>query len=464
MAMWTLFVLPAQAGVQVERVDCEAGDLEACRAVASRYEWGDGVVADPSEALRRYRVTCEAGLAEACIDQAAMLRDGRGGRRNLSAAAAAFGRACEDDAPQGCVESAEMYFEGWGVPRDRELARAHADAACAAGDSMGCFLVAVDLQGEDAGRSEILAARACDDGVAQACSWLGASLAASRWGMIQPGRAVDILTSGCEGGAWDACANLADVFDLGQWPQLNVKADAERAKTYRNQAIEGWELACERGQPTACLELGALYGAGRGVAQDASHQQELMQRACDAGLGRSCADLAYAKWRGGPGRVADHLGAAQLFAEACRSGQVRECGQVAEMLVGRVLAEGATVADANDLRGLHELVQQRADDGSLQPALDQAALGAMALLEGQLTKALPRMRAAVALAHPDDGPVWEAVLHALAVCLEATGHPEAASAWQQYLDAVRHPTPYAKKGPPLADPSRALARAEAAMK
>jgi hypothetical protein len=52
-----------------------------------------------------------------------------------------------------------------------------------------------------------------------------------------------------------------------------------------------WLRACDGGDVTACVELGKVYAAGRGVRVDRERAAALYKRACDAGFQMGCDGL-----------------------------------------------------------------------------------------------------------------------------------------------------------------------------
>jgi TPR repeat protein len=97
------------------------------------------------------------------------------------------------------------------------------------------------------------------------------------------------------------------------------------------EAIAAWRKASDKGSSSAMVELGVLYGAGTGVAQDEVQARKLFERAAEAGNPRGVANLAAL---GGGGAQADPARARELLAKAA------ETNAEAQYQLGVMLAEG----------------------------------------------------------------------------------------------------------------------------
>jgi TPR repeat protein len=117
-------------------------------------------------------------------------------------------------------------------------------------------------------------ARGCGEHVEDACQALTVP---ARYG-IDPAAASTALRAGCDRGEPSACLDLADARD-----------DDARALTDRAVAL--LQARCDRHEGPACNLLGALYADGTHVTLDRSRARALFQAGCDAGLARACTNL-----------------------------------------------------------------------------------------------------------------------------------------------------------------------------
>ena len=152
----------------------------------------------------------------------------------------------------------------------------------------------------------------------------------------------------CAEGAADACREVGRA--------LVVSAQADRIRLGAAHVT----LACDLGDAPSCGDLGALHALGRGVVYDAERAIALSRRACDAGVGLACSNLAVllveeagglapsAGLGAGPGRPATE--AVRRFRIACDSGAAEGCVDLAAALEAGVGAgsrrdrEGAVAA------------------------------------------------------------------------------------------------------------------------
>jgi hypothetical protein len=59
------------------------------------------------------------------------------------------------------------------------------------------------------------------------------------------------------------------------------------------QAFQGLKQACDGGVGDACLELGAVFETGDGIARDQQRALALYKQACAAGKDQACAKVKY---------------------------------------------------------------------------------------------------------------------------------------------------------------------------
>jgi len=94
-----------------------------------------------------------------------------------------------------------------------------------------------------------------------------------------------------------------------------------------------FQLACDGGEPSGCLELGRAYEAGRGAPHDDARAAAIYRRGCDGGNQAMCMALA-ALYEVGHGVAQDAARAAELYRAACPS-EPHACTALARRHGGR---------------------------------------------------------------------------------------------------------------------------------
>ena len=134
--------------------------------------------------------------------------------------------------------------------------------------------------------------------------------------------ALDYLDRACGAGSAESCAEAGD-----RWLQPETR-DPPRA-------IPALQRGCDAGNAAACVRLARVYEEGDGAAPSASTANDLREKACNAGDGKSCRRLAGIT--DAPGRVAD------LLKKGCDGGDSVSCALAAKesSIVRRELQDAA---------------------------------------------------------------------------------------------------------------------------
>ncbi|MGP1581066.1 MAG: tetratricopeptide repeat protein, partial [Wolinella sp.] len=103
-----------------------------------------------------------------------------------------------------------------------------------------------------------------------------------------------------------ACTNLGLLYGKGGY---GVPQDSKKA-------LKFFTLACDKGNATACQNLGSMYYNGKGVPQDWVKGAGYFKRACDAGVWVACSNFALYHYDSG-----NQSKAAQYFEKACELGR-----------------------------------------------------------------------------------------------------------------------------------------------
>lgn len=209
----TLQSLEIEKGMALHQASCEAGYLGSCLALGRRYSKGDGVEADPKQALRIFEQSCQWGDSE------------------------------------GCQEAGEMLLEGVSVPADPQAAWGLMREGCALGDLDQCRRIvayappwAIEEQSFEA-VAEVLT-RSCVQNNDAACGGLGLANVLGAgvpqdipWGL-------EVLERSCQAQDAGSCADLGKIYGYG----AGVAKDKHRARAFHLQA-------CTLGVSESCQAL-----------------------------------------------------------------------------------------------------------------------------------------------------------------------------------------------------------------
>jgi len=116
----------------------ENSAVEACAALATAYEDGQGGDRDRTTAAKYYRWACNAGHVESCMKRGNLLTKGRGIERDDHEALSMFRRACEGGVSGACHYGGQILEEGTYVSRDVGQAIELYQIGCAGGIGNAC--------------------------------------------------------------------------------------------------------------------------------------------------------------------------------------------------------------------------------------------------------------------------------------------------------------------------------------
>jgi len=182
---------------------CQAKDHAACAQLGILYVNGEGVAADPAQALRLLRAACDHGVA------------------------------------LGCGGLGSLYSGGIGVAKDAKKAKKLFAGACNRGDDLSCeslgglYAATSDLGPPSPTAGAPWYEKGCKLGNLRACVSLGALIEDGvdgvdrrRWDTL------DLFRRGCDGEVAGGCLLLAGKYERGQ----GVSADAAKAQELRAKA------------------------------------------------------------------------------------------------------------------------------------------------------------------------------------------------------------------------------------
>ncbi len=167
-----------------------------------------------------------------------------------------------------------------------------------------------------------------------------------------PARSAAPPRQACEGGDATACVQLGAAYLDGK----GVSQDA-------GEAARWFRKGCDAGSAQGCTSLGALYASGQGVSRDVHEAYLLDQKGCDGGDAWGCTNLAF-DYEHGSGVARSLREAVRLYGKACDGGSAPGCTDLGVLYErGRGVARSDQQAarfyqkgcDGDDARGCYDL-------------------------------------------------------------------------------------------------------------
>lgn len=183
-----------------------------------------------------------------------------------------FQTACDEGIERGCAELGRAYGWGLGVPYDPRRAFELFVAACEAGEPVGCKWAGDAQLKALGGDAEHWFQTACDQGLPDGCRAL------SNEGDFSDEERTVMLGDACQAGDARACAWYAE------WLIEDGLDD---------QGFAAFERACDAGVGAACDDLAGYVLNGVGMEADRPRAVALNQRACALGDAAGCLHAAY---------------------------------------------------------------------------------------------------------------------------------------------------------------------------
>ncbi len=237
--------------------------------------------------------------------------------------------ACKQGTTEACFTAARLYACGRQVPLDSRKAVALDERACQLGDPDGCFDAAAlltdlaDATPAELAHSAALFRDACHTGNQPGCSNYAAALALGRGVPLDLAAAKELFDSACARGNQPACLSFAMMFIEGN---AIVPRDLARGVTLAT-------ASCDHGNANACNAVAGAYFDGFDASSQeaaATRAAPFLQRACDGGSLRGCANLGQL-YANGLGVATDRPRAAALLERACKGGIVAACAMAAKL-------------------------------------------------------------------------------------------------------------------------------------
>lgn len=215
-----------------------------------------------------------------------------------------------------------------------EAYRAERAAACRGGDLDACAQEGQNFAaGVRAPQNLPLAidflGRACDGGRLAACVTLGKLRAEPGRPQHQPQTAFALFERACAGGEVEGCT--AGAFALRNADGATYR-DWPRAESFLRRA-------CDRDDAEACLQLGATYFNGAGMAPDKARAAEPLARACMGGRRSACASAVGLFGEGGD-VPRDLARTERLMDRGCGLGDAGLCHLLGQYLISDMVPRG----------------------------------------------------------------------------------------------------------------------------
>jgi TPR repeat protein len=180
-----------------------------------------------------------------------------------------YERGCQGGNELGCTHAKRVL---------QDTAR-RATAGCKRNDAMSCFIIgSMRQEGQGAAKDLREAAglydKACKAGSLEGCSAL-ASLYKNGEGVVRDrGLARRLWEQACSGGYAGGCGNLAI---------LNID-EGEVAK-----GVELFRRACAAGEGVSCTNLARMHRSGQGLSPNPALETDLIHQGCQKGDREACA-------------------------------------------------------------------------------------------------------------------------------------------------------------------------------
>ncbi len=171
--------------------------------------------------------------------------------------------------------------------------------------------------------------RLCGAGNGPSCTALGVLLADDGFGVpAEPARAATLFSTECERGDGSACANLGTMHLRGR----GMPAD-------RGKALGLYRKGCDIGVAEACTDWAILQLEGSPAKAVAA-----LRGACEQKSWRACHRLGVVLQLGGAGQARDFVAAEGLLVKACEGGVGAACGDLGLLLTDKKPSQPAQAA------------------------------------------------------------------------------------------------------------------------
>jgi TPR repeat protein len=289
------FASAMAAAARYDEKGCDKNHKESCTSFARYLNWRGG---DKPRAKQVFRKACDAGEKEACYALALGYRvptfeaDPSTFTPDLLEYVLHVRKSCDLGHGPACTSLAKAYIDGVGVAKNPAAGLEALTRSCDAGDPFNCYGLAEHYRTGDAGTKDVVKAeqiheRTCKKSLHRASCMALRVLYRTGDGPVAKAfdKARAHLELACPSGGFGgpACVQLGLMYQHGE----GMAADELKA-------VELYQKSCrpdESAPAAGCYEIGALLdGGGKTVAKDPARAAKAFMRACRSSLNpvRSC--------------------------------------------------------------------------------------------------------------------------------------------------------------------------------
>jgi TPR repeat protein len=262
-----------------DRSLANVGDIFSMMLLARRYERGNGVDKDMSQALKWYQSAAKAGNAQAMEYLGNIFFRGQGVEKDPAQAVAWWRKAAEAGNSEAMASLGKIYLGGYGVAEDQAQAFAWFQRGADGGNSVAMsslgwmFAHGVGV-GKDYGKGLSWLRKAAEEGANSFAMHELGLMYLNGVGVDQNDReAKDWFQKGADAGDPASMNDLGTMYSSGR----GVTQDDLKAFTW-------FRKAAEAGNPLAMFNLGSIYETGEGTKKDKTEAIRWYRMAQQAGV------------------------------------------------------------------------------------------------------------------------------------------------------------------------------------
>ena len=209
-------------------------------------------------------LACNQGDARQCFNAGTISKT----EGDYDSAIKFYNKSCDANDSKGCNNLAYLYLEGKGVKRNIKIAKKFSNKACSLGNNIACLNLGKLYYSNKGG--------------------LGRDL----------NKSLSFFEIACKNGNMEGCYNVGAIYGYDR--PLSKEENIKRSFIFLDKACKGkygkaclaikpiCEALCNKGDASACFELGSIYSRGIGIKRDRKKAKEILMKSCKLGLQKSC--------------------------------------------------------------------------------------------------------------------------------------------------------------------------------
>ncbi|WP_338891727.1 SEL1-like repeat protein [Aeromonas rivipollensis] len=294
------------------RKAAEGGDAVAQFHLGERYDFGQGIEQNDSQALLWYQRAAEQGHSDAQFNLGVMYEDGQGVTKSAHTAAKWYYKAAKQGHASAQFNMGAMCRKGEGVKQSDIKAFKWYLKAAEQGDADAQYNLGIMYwKGIGVEQSDIKAfkwyLKAAEQGDVKAQFIIGLMYEQGCGVGQSDSKAFEYYRKAAEKGDSDAQCNLGWMYDEGRGVEQSY-----------SKAIEMYLKGTEEGNARAQCNMGVIYTEGRGVEQNYRTAIEWFRKASKGGDGQGTINLGQ-MYMNGDGVIQSYAKAQALFRKATRN-------------------------------------------------------------------------------------------------------------------------------------------------